>query len=90
MTNNELVHVNGYTRKDGTDVSEYYRSAPNSGGFGEKESYNAGVQDYLHNPELYNDSSFDPASMLLQGGVEENVYNPNYICLLYTSPSPRD
>ena len=79
MTNNELVHVNGYTRKDGTDVSEYYRSAPNSGGFGEKESYNAGVQDYLHNPELYNDSSFDPASMLLQGGVEENVYNPNYI-----------
>ncbi len=79
MTNNELVHVNGYTRKDGTDVSEYYRSAPNSGGFGEKESYNAGAQDYLHNPELYNDSSFDPASMLLQGGVEENVYNPNYI-----------
>lgn len=32
MANEKEVHVNGYVRRDGTEVSEYYRSAPEGSG----------------------------------------------------------
>lgn len=61
MANEKEVHVNGYVRRDGTEVSEYYRSAPEGSGLLGNSS--GGL--------FNNNSSFGENSLF--GPVEDNT-----------------
>lgn len=64
MANEKEVHVNGYVRRDGTEVSEYYRSAPEGSGLLGNSSGG-----------LFNsNSSFGENSLF--GPVEDNTKKP--------------
>lgn len=78
------VHVNSYTRSDGTEVKEHFRSAPNEGAAGdltqagthdkyEVEILKEGTEDTLPDIRIEYIPSDDGVAPLLKGSISENV-----------------